>query len=340
MELETLQIIWFILVAVLFTGFFILEGFDYGVGILLPFIGRDDKERRMLINTIGPFWDGNEVWLITAGGAMFAAFPEWYATLFSGFYPALILMLIALILRGVAFEFRSKSENPAWRNAWDWAIFIGSALPAILWGVALANIIRGVPIDQDMNYTGGFFTLLNPYALLCGIATLSIFTLHGAVFLNLKTGGNLQERSLGTAKKAWLPAALLSLLFMFFTYAETDLYERLGVNPGIIPTFSVIALVAVIFMLNAKSSGWAFIMTTLAIGLSTITIFLELFPRVMVSSTNPEWSLTIYNASSSAYTLGIMSIVALLFVPLVLAYQIWTYWIFRKRITADSELEY
>ncbi|ACD90856.1 MAG: cytochrome d ubiquinol oxidase subunit II [Chlorobium limicola] len=335
-----LQTIWFILVTVLFTGFFFLEGFDFGVGILHPFMSRDDRERRTVINTIGPFWDGNEVWLITAGGAMFAAFPEWYATLFSGFYIALLLMLVALILRGVAFEFRSKHDNPAWRAFWDWSIFTGSAIPALLWGVAFANFIRGVPIDQSMNYAGGFFNLLNPYALVCGLASLSIFTLHGAVFLTLKTTGSLQERAMSLAKKVWAPATLLSLAFMIYTFIETDLYQRLGVNPGIIPVFSVLALLSVIVLLQKNASGWAFAMTGISIAFSTITIFMGLFPRVLVSSLNPDWSLTIYNSSSSDYTLGIMTIVAAVFVPLVLVYQGWSYWVFRQRVSTDSELEY
>ncbi|NTV08476.1 MAG: cytochrome d ubiquinol oxidase subunit II, partial [Chlorobium limicola] len=316
------------------------EGFDFGVGILLPFMSRDDRERRTVINTIGPFWDGNEVWLITAGGAMFAAFPEWYATLFSGFYIALLLMLVALILRGVAFEFRSKHDNPAWRAFWDWSIFTGSAIPALLWGVAFANFIRGVPIDQSMNYAGGFFNLLNPYALVCGLASLSIFTLHGAVFLTLKTTGSLQERAMSLAKKVWAPATLLSLAFMIYSFIETDLYQRLGVNPGIIPVFSVLALLSVIILLQKNASGWAFAMTGISIAFSTITIFMGLFPRVLVSSLNPDWSLTIYNSSSSDYTLGIMTIVAAIFVPLVLVYQGWSYWVFRQRVSTDSELEY
>ncbi len=335
-----LQTIWFILVTVLFTGFFFLEGFDFGVGILHPFMSRDDRERRTVINTIGPFWDGNEVWLITAGGAMFAAFPEWYATLFSGFYIALLLMLVALILRGVAFEFRSKHDNPAWRAFWDWSIFTGSAIPALLWGVAFANFIRGVPIDQSMNYAGGFFNLLNPYALVCGLASLSIFTLHGAVFLTLKTTGSLQERAMSLAKKVWAPATLLSLAFMIYTFIETDLYQRLGVNPGIIPVFSVLALLSVIVLLQKNASGWAFAMTGISIAFSTITIFMGLFPRVLVSSLDPDWSLTIYNSSSSDYTLGIMTIVAAVFVPVVLVYQGWSYWVFRQRVSTDSELEY
>jgi len=208
--------------------------------------------------------------------------------------------------------------------------------------VGLGNIyiIRGVPIDENMNYAGGFFNLLNPYALACGIASLSIFTLHGAVFLTLKTKGGLQEKTMSIAKKAWAPATLLSLVFSVYTFIETDLFARLGVNPGIVPVFSVIALASVIFLLKNNASGWAFIMTGIAIAFSTITIFLGLFPRVMVSSLNPEWDLTIYNASSSEYTLGIMSIIALMFVPVVLVYQAWTYWIFRQRIGTDSELEY
>ncbi|NTW93811.1 MAG: cytochrome d ubiquinol oxidase subunit II [Chlorobiaceae bacterium] len=335
-----LQTIWFILVTVLFTGFFVLEGFDFGVGILHPFMSSDDRERRAVINTIGPFWDGNEVWLITAGGAMFAAFPEWYATLFSGFYPALLLMLVALIMRGVAFEFRSKHDNPAWRSFWDWSIFAGSAIPALLWGVALANFIRGVPIDQSMNYAGGFFNLLNPYALVCGLASLCIFTLHGAVFLTLKTTGILRERAMNLAKKVWAPATLLSLAFTIYTFIETDLFRRLGLNPGIIPVFSVLALLSVIVLLRRNASGWAFAMTAVAIAFSTVTIFMGLFPRVLVSSLNPEWSLTIYNSSSSDYTLGIMTIVAAIFVPIVLVYQGWSYWVFRQRVTPDSELEY
>ena len=212
MDLNTL---WFILIAVLFIGFFFLEGFDYGVGILLPFLSKDDKERRQIINAIGPHWDGNEVWLLTAGGAIFAAFPNWYATMFSGFYLALILMLLTLIGRAVAFEYRSKHHTYSWRNSWDWVIFIGSFTPALLWGVAIANLIRGVPIDAEMNYVGTFFTLLNPYGLLGGIAALLVFMLHGALFLSLKLTGPLLEKVRATAAKLWLPAtiAILHLLF-------------------------------------------------------------------------------------------------------------------------------
>ncbi len=335
-----LQTLWFILTAFLFLNFFVLEGFDFGVGILLPFMSRDDRERRAVINTIGPFWDGNEMWLISTAGIMFAVFPKWYATLFSGFYLPLILMLVALIFRGVAFEFRSKHDKAAWRSFWDWSIFGGSAVPALLWGIAIANFIRGVPVDASMNYSGGLFDLLNPYALLCGISSLLIFSLHGAIFLALKTTAAIQEKAMRFSKKLWAPATLLCVIFMAYTFTETDLYLRLGINPGIVPVFSVLALVSVIFMLKKNSAGWAFAMTTVAIAFSTITIFMGLYPRVLVSSLNPAWSLTIYNASSSLYSLGIMSIVALIFIPIILIYQGWSYWVFRQRVTVDSELEY
>jgi cytochrome d ubiquinol oxidase subunit II len=337
MDLNT---IWFILIAVLFIGFFVLEGFDYGVGILLPFLGKNDIERRAIINTIGTHWDGNEVWMITAGGAMFAAFPNWYATLFSGFYLALVIMLLALILRGVAFEYRSKRESPVWRNRWDWMIFIGSFVPALLWGVAISNIIRGVPIDDKMNYTGTFFTLLNPYSLLGGITALAIFTLHGAIFLSLKLADELLERARKTARQLWLPTVILLFAYIIFGYFDTDMFTKLGVNPGVIPILGGISILTVGWLLKIKQEGWAFLMTALTIAFSTITIFMGLYPRVMVSSTNPDWSLTIYNASSSPYTLKTMTIIAIIFVPIVLAYQAWSYWVFRKRISTKSRMEY
>ncbi len=337
MDLNTL---WFILIAVLFIGFFFLEGFDYGVGILMPFLGKDDRSRRVIINTIGTFWDGNEVWLLTAGGAMFAAFPHWYATMFSGFYLALVLLLLALIVRGVSFEFRSKDKNPHWRTLWDWMLFTGSFVPALLWGVAMTNLVRGVPIDENMNYVGGFFNLLNPYALVGGLASLSIFTLHGAIFLNLKTTDELREKSKVAAQKLWLPTTIIIFVYVVYSYFETDMAIRLGVNPGVVPIIGGAALLSAGWFIKNDRSGWAFIMTGLTIAASVITIFMELFPRVMVSSLNNDWSLTIYNASSSPYTLKVMSIVALIFVPIVLVYQSWTYWIFRQRVSHDSELEY
>ncbi len=335
-----LNTLWFILVTILFIGYFILEGFDFGVGILLPFLGKEDQERRIMINTIGPVWDGNEVWLITAGGAIFAAFPNWYATMFSGFYLALVLMLFALIVRGVAFEFRSKDKNPAWRSWWDWMIFGGSFVPALLWGVALGNILRGVPIDQNMTYVGGFFNLLNPYALLGGLTTLTIFTLQGAIFLALKTTDEMADRAVTATKRVGPVATVMVFLFVVAGYFFTDAFARLGINPGIVPIAAGASLLTAGWFIHRGREGWAFIMNSLTILLSTITIFMSLYPRVMVSSLDPDWSLTIYNASSSPYTLRVMTIVALIFVPIVLAYQGWTYWVFRERISKKSELEY
>ncbi len=338
--MEFLNTLWFILIAVLFIGYFFLEGFDYGVGMLVPFLGKSDQERRVIINSVGTFWDGNEVWLLTAGGAMFAAFPNWYATLFSGFYLALILMLLGLIVRGVAFEFRSKDENPKWRNFWDWMLAIGSFIPALLWGVAMTNIWVGVPIDQNMNYVGGFFNLLNPFALLGGLGTLFIFLLHGALFLSLKTEGEVEEKAKALSAKLWIPTAIVFVLFIIFGYLKTDLFLKLGLNPGIVPIFTILALIfTYVFIKNGKM-GWAFVMNGLTIVLTTVTIFMSMFPNVLPSSLNTEWSLTIYNASSSPYTLKIMSIVALIFVPIVLAYQAWTYYIFRQRVSGKSKLTY
>lgn len=335
-----LNTLWFILITVLFIGYFILEGFDYGVGILLPFLSKDDTDRRVIINTIGPFWDGNEVWLLTAGGAIFAAFPHWYATMFSGFYLALVLMLLALIVRGVAFEFRSKDRHPNWRATWDWAIFFGSFIPALLWGVALGNLLRGVPIDENMTYVGGFFNLLNPYALVGGLTSLTIFTLQGAIFLSLKTKGDMAGRALAMTKKVGPIATVLVFVFVILGYFMTDAFTRLGINPGLVPLVAGGALLAAGWFIHHERPGWAFIMNCVAIAFSTITIFMSLFPRVIVSSLNPDWSLTIYNASSSPYTLKVMTIVALIFVPIVLLYQGWSYWVFRQRIGRDSVLEY
>lgn len=333
-----LQTLWFILIAVLFTGFLFLEGFDYGVGILLPFVARDDHERRRVINTIGPFWDGNEVWLLTAGGAMFAAFPNWYATLFSGFYLALFLILIALIVRGVAFEFRSKDDNPRWRALWDAAIFFGSFVPALLWGVAFGNILRGVAIDADMTYVGTFFDLLNPYALLGGLVTLTLFILHGALFLEMKTDGIIQARVGKVALRFWPLATGLAVVFVVLSAFETDILERLNVVNVLGLVTAVAALLATGSFLFSKRYGRAFLGTGLTIAGVVALIFGTLFPRVMPSTLG--FDLTIYNASSSEYTLQVMSVIALTLVPIVLAYQAWTYWVFRKRLTSESHLEY
>jgi cytochrome d ubiquinol oxidase subunit II len=282
-----LNVLWFILIGVLYIGYFILEGFDMGVGILLPILGTDDVRRRVIINTIGPHWDGNEVWLLTAGGATFAAFPDWYATLFSGLYLPLFIILMALIVRGVAFEFRSKDENSRWRSLWDWCIFAGSLIPAFLWGVAFANFVRGLPIDGNMMYVGGFWNLLNWYALLGGLVSLSGFILYGAVFLSLKTTGELRSASERMSSKLWVPNLVFMVAFMIASLFVTDFIARLGINPGPIPIGAGLALLLVGYFIRTKRTGWAFGMMMLTILFAVTTIFLTLFPRVMISSLNP-----------------------------------------------------
>ncbi len=332
-----LTVVWFILITVLFAGFFLLEGFDYGVGMLLPFLGKDDIERRMIINTIGPVWDGNEVWMITAGGALFAAFPHVYATMFSSFYLALFLMLLALIGRGVAFEFRSKDESPVWRNTWDWLIFFGSVVPAFLWGVAVTNLLQGIMINEKMIYVGSFFDLLSPYTILGGLTFVFVFLFHGAMFLTLKTEAYLVLRSRNVALKCGALAILLFVACMMMTYTNTDLFSSIAAG-------SILTIAAVVFVIGyglawMKKYGLGFTCGALAIICTTVAFFVGLFPRLMVSSLNPDWSLTIYNAASTQYTLSIMTIAAIVFVPIVLVYQAWTYWVFRKRVTAKN-LEY
>ncbi len=336
MSYETLQVLWFILIAVLWIGFFFLEGFDFGVGMLLPFIGKKDVERRAIINTIGPVWDGNEVWLLTAGGATFAAFPHWYATLFSGFYLALFLLLVGLILRGISFEYRSKDANPAWRHRFDWMIAIGSFLSAFLLGTAFANLARGVPIDQDMIFTGSLFTLLNPYGLLGGVTTVSIFLLHGVNFLGLKLEGELHARVQRVTRTIWAQTSLLYIGLTIYTYVAGFLTHG-RINPGAVPIAALAALLLTGYFITRRMEAWAFAMTGLSIILTQVTFFSMTFPNVMTSNTNPDWSLTIYNASSSQYTLTVMSIVALIFIPIILAYQGWSYYMFRKRITAHKD---
>jgi cytochrome d ubiquinol oxidase subunit II len=326
-----LATVWFILIAVLWTGYFVLEGFDFGVGILLPFLGRDNTDRRLMINAIGPVWDGNEVWLITAGGATFAAFPLWYASLFSGFYLALLLILAALILRGVSFEFRGKVDSDRWRRNWDRAIFAGSAVPALLWGVAFANIVRGVPLNAAGVYTGNLLTLLNPYGLLGGLATLSLFTLHGAIFLALKTSGELRARARATALRAAVAAVVLAATFLVIS--------QLGHGkPGtdITAALAAVALLAAVAAAFRGREGWAFAGTAVTLALTVATLFGDLWPDVLPSATSAAYSLTVTNASSAHYTLLVMTWVAVIFTPVVLAYQGWTYWIFRKRLTRSD----
>lgn len=324
MELTTF---WFILIAVLWVGYLVLEGFDFGVGMLVGALAQDDRERRVLINTIGPLWDGNEVWLLVAGGATFAAFPEWYATLFSGFYLPLLLILVALIVRGVAFEYRGKRNDATWRRNWDITIVTASALPALLWGVALANIVHGVPIGPDKEYTGSFFDLLNPYALLGGLVTLSVFFVHGAIFVALKTVGDIRVRAKSLALRSGLAAAVLAVAFIVWTGIDQD--------QAMVWVLGVLAVAAFVMAFPATvgdRDGWAFAFTSVTIGLVAIMLFVGLFPDVMPSSLDPAWNLTTSNASSTHYTLVIMSWVAVVFTPIVLMYQGWSYWVFRRRI--------
>jgi cytochrome d ubiquinol oxidase subunit II len=324
MELTT---VWFTLIGILWTGYLVLEGFDFGVGMLLPVIGRDDTERRVLINTIGPVWDGNEVWLLVAGGATFAAFPEWYATLFSGFYLPLLIILAALIVRGVAFEYRGTRTEDWWRRRWDLAIVVGSFLPALLWGVALANIVRGVPIDADGEYTGGFFTLLNPYGLLGGLTTTLVFLAHGAIFLALKTSGEIRDRSRRIVALVGPLAALLAVVFLSWTIVK---YGDLAA--GVFAVAAALTFVAGLVFARMGRDGWAFAGTAAAIAATVAALFISLFPDVMPSTISAAYSLTTSTASSTPYTLKIMTVVALVFTPVVLLYQGWTYWVFRKRI--------
>ena len=332
----TFQTTWFLLITVLWVGYFILEGFDFGVGMLLPFVSKNEADRRAVLTTLGPVWDGNEVWLLVAGGATFAAFPEWYATLFSGFYLPLFLILVSLIVRGVAFEYRSKYGKAQWRQRWDIAIFISSALPALLWGVAFANIVRGVPIkemDGNLEYVGGFFNLLNPYALLGGVVTLSVFLTHGAIFLSLKTAGSIRERARGFAVTIGLVAAVAAVSFLLWTNLMLP-----AIDPVVAILSTVVALAWVAGLIASLKirEGWAFIFSALAIATFVSNLFFALYPRVMPSSLGSEFDLTITNASSTEYTLKVMTVVAVIMTPLVLVYQGWTYWVFRKRISSSQ----
>ena len=327
MELTT---VWFTLIAVLWCGYFMLEGFDFGVGMLLPVLGRGETERRVLLNTIGPVWDGNEVWLLVAGGATFAAFPEWYATLFSGFYLPLLIILVALIIRGVAFEYRGKIDDATWRRRWDMCIIIGSLVPALLWGVAFGNIVRGVKIDADGEYVGGFFDLLNPYALLGGLTTLTLFALHGAVFLGLRTTGEVRERAIQLALRIAAVVVPVAAAFLLWTQLRDGTLAS-----WLLSAAAAVTLIAAIPFIRAGREGRAFALTAATIVLATASLFVTLFPNVMPSTLNPAWSLTVHNASSTPYTLKVMTWVAVIFTPIVLIYQGWTYWVFRRRIGVE-----
>ncbi|WP_285025353.1 cytochrome d ubiquinol oxidase subunit II [Plantibacter sp. ME-Dv--P-122b] len=323
-----LTILWFWIIAALFVGYFVLDGFDFGVGMTIPFLGRDETDRRMLINTIGPVWDLNETWLIVAGASLFAAFPEWYATLFSGFYLPLLLILLALIVRGVSFEYRHQRPEASWKRRFDLMIIVGSALPAFLWGVAFANIVQGVPLDADHNFTGTLFTLLNPYGILGGLTTLVLFFAHGAVFASLKTEGDIRERARRLASRAGLVAILLAASFLGWT-----VLAHFSLPVLILAAIAAVSLISAWFANSRGLEGRAFALMAVTVAAAVLTLFTALFPAVMPASNDPANSLTIANASSTEYTLTVMSWTALIFLPLILAYQGWTYWVFRKRIT-------
>lgn len=329
------QILWFILWGTLWAVYFMLDGFDFGAGILHNFIAKNETEKRVILNTVGPVWDGNEVWLLTAGGATFAAFPTTYALMFSYLYSALLLTLFALIIRGVSLEFRGKVDSDTWRKGWDIGIFLGSLLPALLFGVAFGNIFHGLPMDAD-GYHGTLLSLLNPYGLLTGALFVLLFLVHGSLWLALKTGDTLSERSGNLANKLWYILLLVAVAFLVSTYFATNLYANYFKNLIllIVPVVAVLSLIFVKLFALRKGYLGAFYASCLTIVLVTFTGVIGLYPNLIPSSIDPSHSLTIFNSSSSVYTLKIMTVVALIFVPIVIAYQIWTYSIFRHKTTA------
>lgn len=335
MELSTL---WFLIVGVMLIGYFVLDGFDFGVGISLPVLGKDDTDRRVIINTIGPVWDLNETWLIVAGASLFAAFPEWYATMFSGFYLALLVILVALILRGVSFEYRHLGKGQKWTRWFDQFIFWGSVLPPLLWGVAFSNLAQGLPIRPTETggwlYEGTLLTLLNPYGLLGGITMLLIVWVHGLVFISLKTVGAMRAHARSLATKVGIAAIVAGAAFLLWTVLQ-HLQSR---TFWVIVLCSVIAAIGLIgaWVANLRGrEGWAFTGNAVAIAFALLSIFMAMFPNLMASSIDPSYSMSIAGAASSQKTLELMTWIAAFMLPLVLAYQAWTYWIFRKRLTRE-----
>ena len=323
---------WFIVIAILWIGFFVLEGFDFGVGMLHQVVGTDEAGRRAVINTIGPLWDGNEVWLIVAGAAMFAAFPGWYATMFSGMYLAIVLLLAALIVRGVAFEYRGKHDTGRWRRTWDVLLTVGSVLAPLLIGVALGDLLHGLPIDANQEYTGSFWDLLQPYALFTGITLVLICLLHGATFLCLKTTGDLYERSGVMARRVapFTGAAVIGFIIWTHVTASGTFFLNL------VELLAILAVIAAVWLVYEHRDGFAFTATTVTIAASIGSIFVDLYPNVMISSTNPAYNLTVHNTASGAYSLKAMTVVVIIFLPLVILYQGWTYYVFRKRVSASD----
>jgi cytochrome bd ubiquinol oxidase subunit II len=331
-----LQILWFVLVAFFWSGYFLLEGFDFGVGMLLPFLPRDEQERRAMFESIGPVWDANEVWLVVAGAATFAAFPAWYAAMFSGFYIALLLVLVFLIIRVLSFEWREKGTTPRWRWFWAGANALGSYGAALIWGVGLANLVEGVPLDSKGDFTGTFWDLFSPYAVLAGLAVIALFAFHGATFLTLRTLGDLHERAERAAARLSLGAVVLGGGFLAATIAVAVDKNDKSVFPPILPAvIAAAALVGAALLVRARK-GWAFALTALGVVATVATLFTSLYPRVMVSDPNFGNSLTVSGAASAHYTLVVMSVVALIAVPAVLVYQGWTYRVFRRRVGGEE----
>lgn len=336
-----LQHIWFLLIGVLLTGYAILDGFDLGAGVLHLFVARNDKERRLILNAVGPFWDGNEVWLLTGGGALFAAFPHVYATVFSGFYLALMVVLFALIMRAVSFEFRSRMASPRWRSFWDGVFAVSSLIPALLTGVAVGNVIRGVPLNSQMEFTGNFFTLLNPFSLLVGLNGLAMFVVHGSIYLLLKTNGPVAERARRWATGGW--PALLILTILTAIIARVDAPARFQDKPWpiwIVPLLTPVFMVLTRVYLAQGKAGRAFLFSALTIaslmGLFGVGCYPYLLPArspVDIAGFN---GLSIYNASASQLTLTVMLIIALIGVPIMLAYSSYIYYAFRGRATVEE----
>jgi cytochrome d ubiquinol oxidase subunit II len=327
MDLPT---VWFVAVAVLWTGYLVLEGFDFGVGMLLRVLGRTEDDRRVALGAIGPVWDGNEVWLITAVGAMFAAFPIWYAATFSGLYLPVLAVLLALIVRGVGLEYREKVDDPVWRARWDAGIAVGSLVPAFVWGLVLANLVRGLPFASAGVVDAGFTDVVDGYALLGGLTVTALSVLHGAVFLALKTDGPVRHRARTLAARAGLPVLVVVAAFLWWTVTL-----RPGAWTGWAAVAAAAALALAVVAALRGREGWAFTATATAMAGLAVVLFGSLFPRVLPSTTDPALALTVANAASAPYTLGIMTWVAAVFLPLVLAYQSWSYWVFRRRLGGE-----
>jgi cytochrome d ubiquinol oxidase subunit II len=333
-----LESVWFFLWGLLWAVYFMTDGFDLGVGSLLPFLGKSEEDKKIMVNSLGPLWDGNEVWLLTAGGVTFAAFPKVYAVMFSSLYSALMLILFALIVRGVAFEFRGKVDSPAWRKIWDTCLFIGSILPAILFGVAFANIFRGIPIDADGVYQGTLLTLLNPYGLVGGVLFLLLFLVHGALWLSIKSDGDLQRRAVAAAHKLWPVELGMAVIFLIASFFATRLYDNYLAHPllFIIVLLAVAGLLGIKVFLARQAMFKAWFSSALTIVAATFFGVIGLYPNMFPSNLDASFSLTAHNSASSALTLKIMLVVVILFVPIVLAYQTWNYFLFKSKVTRED----